>query len=200
MYIGKRSIKEKWIPRHQFRQRWQVGFCEDNNVKCSVLFVLDTSGSIGQQTFQKMTNALSTLTPFFSAHQYSLHWWRLVPEDGWNFASTVLTIPWLVGMLQDKLLQIQYIMVDQPTLARQPGVHAMNWLTCKSVGCFHPVASMLSLSLMDNLMGLSTFVKKWSVYMTTKKWILYLWISFWVYGIAIAICMHLSMYVGSHCR
>ena len=65
VYIGKRSIKEKWIPSHQFRQRRQVGFCEDNNVKRSVLFVLDTSGSIGQQTFQKMTTALSKLTPFF---------------------------------------------------------------------------------------------------------------------------------------
>ena len=67
VYIGKRSIKEKWIPSHQFRQRRQVGFCEDNNVRRSVLFVLDTSGSIGQQTFQKMTTALSTLTPFFCA-------------------------------------------------------------------------------------------------------------------------------------
>ena len=44
-----------------------MGFCEDNNVKRSVLFVLDTSGSIGQQDFQRMTNALSTLTPFFCA-------------------------------------------------------------------------------------------------------------------------------------
>ena len=65
VYIGKRSIKEKWIPSHQFRQRRQIDFCEDSNVKRSVLFVLDTSGSIGRQTFQRMTAALSSLTPFF---------------------------------------------------------------------------------------------------------------------------------------
>ena len=65
VYTGKRSIKEKWILSHQFRQRRQIDFCEDSNVKRSVLFVLDTSGSIGRQTFQRMTAALSSLTPFF---------------------------------------------------------------------------------------------------------------------------------------
>ena len=67
VYIGKRSIKEKRIPSHQFRQHRQVDICEDSSAKRSVLFVLDTSGSIGQQTFQRMTAALSKLTPFFCA-------------------------------------------------------------------------------------------------------------------------------------
>ena len=65
MYIGKRSITEKWIPSHQFRQRRQSDSCKDSNVKHSILFVLDTSGSIGRQTFQRMTAALSNLTKFF---------------------------------------------------------------------------------------------------------------------------------------
>ena len=65
VYVGKRSIKEKWIPSHQFRQRRQIDFCKDSRVKRSVLFVLDTSGSIGRQTFQRMTAALSNLAPFF---------------------------------------------------------------------------------------------------------------------------------------
>ena len=65
VYIGKRSITEKWIPSHQFRQRRQSDSYKDSHVKRSVLFVLDTSGSIGKQTFQRMTAALSSLTPFF---------------------------------------------------------------------------------------------------------------------------------------
>ena len=65
VYTGKRSIREKWIPSHQFRQRRQTDICKDSNVKRSVLFVLDTSGSIERQTFQRMTAALSSLTPFF---------------------------------------------------------------------------------------------------------------------------------------
>ena len=111
VYIGKRSIKEKWIPSHQFRQHRQVGFCEDNNVKRSVLFVLDTSGSIRQQTFQKMTTALRRLTPFFCAPvQFAL---MTFSQKRWlEFASTVLIIPWLVGWLYNKLLQIQYIVAD----------------------------------------------------------------------------------------
>ena len=67
VYIGKRSIKDNWIPSHRFRQRRRVGFCKDSNVKRSVLFVLDTSGSIGPQSFKRMTTALSTLTHFFCA-------------------------------------------------------------------------------------------------------------------------------------
>ena len=65
MYIGKRSIKEKWIPSHRFRQQRQTDICKDSSVKRSVLFVLDTSGSIGRQSFERMTAALSNLTSFF---------------------------------------------------------------------------------------------------------------------------------------
>ena len=65
VYIGKRSIKEKWIPSHRYRQRRRTDICKDSSVKRSVLFVLDTSGSIGMENFQRMTAALSNLTRFF---------------------------------------------------------------------------------------------------------------------------------------
>ena len=60
-------MKEKSFFSDKFRQRRQNSV---NNNPCkgktrSVLFVLDTSGSIGRQSFQRMTAALSNLTSSF---------------------------------------------------------------------------------------------------------------------------------------
>ena len=60
-------MKEKSFFSHKFRQRRQNTV---NNDPCrgktrSVLFVLDTSGSIGRQSFQRMTAAISNLTTSF---------------------------------------------------------------------------------------------------------------------------------------
>ena len=67
VHVGKRSIKEEWFSS-QFRERRRpVPINNDNcrKIQHSVLFVLDTSGSIGSQSFKRMTAAVSNLIPLF---------------------------------------------------------------------------------------------------------------------------------------
>ena len=61
-HVGKRSI-------NQFRPRRQIpvnnDICNNKDVLRSVLFVLDTSGSITETSFRRMTAAISRLTTLF---------------------------------------------------------------------------------------------------------------------------------------
>ena len=59
--LGKRSVKEKWLSSPQFLQCRQTT-CSG---KRSVLFVLDTSDSIGRQNFERMTATISNLVSLF---------------------------------------------------------------------------------------------------------------------------------------
>ena len=59
--LGKRSVREKWLSSPQFHQRRQT----IRNDQRSVLFVLDTSDSIGRQNFEKMTVTISNLSALF---------------------------------------------------------------------------------------------------------------------------------------
>ena len=59
-----RPIPFKWLEHGpRLRQRRQTQ-CSDNNVQ-NILFVLDTSGSIGETQFNRTKNALAKLTPLF---------------------------------------------------------------------------------------------------------------------------------------
>ena len=65
--LGKRSVR--WLSSPQFRQRRQT----IRNDQRSVLFVLDTSDSIGRQNFERMTATISNLaTLFCSPVQFAL--------------------------------------------------------------------------------------------------------------------------------
>ena len=66
----------------------------------------------------------------------------------------------MVGMLQNKLLQIQHTVVVQPTLVLQPSVYARNYLAIQNVGYVNQVALILSSLLMAFQMGLLMFARK----------------------------------------
>jgi len=67
-FTGKRAVRKRLLPPHSYLMRHPRQIIPAYNCPYrSILFVLDTSGSIGRENFARMTTAVSSLVTLFCA-------------------------------------------------------------------------------------------------------------------------------------